>query len=1213
MENDELKNAIKVFNSSKTTYMSNTSSKVSEIAEEYGQIMSGDLGLSFGASASQAMAGNIDVDVAFNTSKNTSWSTTFSEEYSYFNIVAANKPVILQVDSTKLKNYLSDQFMFDLKNVHSAKAAESLFEKYGTHLLTGYTLGGIFEMTNYYATDSSSYVRQQETSFSAQVNAAISYMAFSGGADIGFSFTDTYGVMDNNSHAVNNYKCTTYGGYVFPGLTIDQAFSYYETLTDAGFMYKIWTDSINAGNNLVIVEIPQSSKLVPLWDLVPFSNEYDPDIREKLIEGYMNICEKAYKDFSNKHRDIRALDIPQEDFEIDYGFVENGYQYFYKMDGSEDYVTTYIDTYDDPSKIHDLISGSIIAMDYDEGEFSGQKVKWSFGDSIDDKYIEWIDPSTCIFKVIGENNINNVVLTATVNDNQVVYKKTFNIKKKADFKAGDGTEENPYLISSEKEFLKLSSDGYANGNYHFKLISDLDFKGIECVQIGTEAKPFNGVLDGNYFTIYNYNLNLSQAKANEKGEKYLGLIGYNDGTIKNLTLSENEGGVFEYSNIGSNQKYGKLDYLGGIAAINKSKGLIENCHLYGFNGSVRIINDGTSVSNGSVAVGGISANNEGKIKLCSVKDSFLFSKGREGYISAYCGGIAAKCNNSTSESAIEMCLVNHTNIFVHAGENGVTTSSNAYGGAVCSHLLKGEISYCTVVDLYNTGSDAPFEGEARLRGIVYGKATATGINLYLGGIAAKADDGTKIFSCVTKNVSSIIGETQSPSIKYNNYFGMLVGKCDNDNIIEKCIVEEAYKAENQSEKQFIANNKSENTNNELDIEIYNLITVEKVQNSTDTEKWEESSAPAKDGKTYPVPVFDVIQELSIVTTNTKIEFLKGEEFKTGNIIINALHKNGDLIGLDSFIINWNDFQSNFIEPVQVFKIFVKACGIQSSYDVLSREPEYVTIQAQLKEEKTYYANDEFSINDLLINLTKENGVIDENIVENIKIYNKSSSSEDLKLLVGLNEIVVEFNQLTTIVYINAEQREVDHIRIKVGSDAKTQYFVGDNVIDTNDIEIYVFYDENEIVEHKVVPLSEGELIFSELIEGQNEILVNYGSYKTDTFTINAVYDVSKYNKSGFISAVAAIDNVSSLNEKYILIVEANKALIELENYRDAEINESIEILNNHISEFNNIAKDVNVDFNKTIEVGNSVIYTILYFSSFSLLGILIALLKKKML
>ena len=69
----------------------------------------------------------------------------------------------------------------------------------------------------------------------------------------------------------------------------------------------------------------------------------------------------------------------------------------------------------------------------------------------------------------------------------------------------------------------------------------------------------------------------------------------------------------------------------------------------------------------------------------------------------------------------------------------------------------------------------------------------------------------------------------------------------------------------------------------------------------------------------------------------------------------------------------------------------------------------------------------------------------------------------------------------------------------------------------------------------IVPLSEGELIYSELVEGVNTILVNYGAYNKCVIEINVKFDTKKYNKTGFIEAVSEIEKVTGLNDKYVLI------------------------------------------------------------------------------
>ena len=59
-------------------------------------------------------------------------------------------------------------------------------------------------------------------------------------------------------------------------------------------------------------------------------------------------------------------------------------------------------------------------------------------------------------------------------------------------------------------------------------MNDIDLESNEWTPIGTDTAPFTGTLDGKDFTINNLKISTSQV--------YVGLIGYNEGTIKNLKL-----------------------------------------------------------------------------------------------------------------------------------------------------------------------------------------------------------------------------------------------------------------------------------------------------------------------------------------------------------------------------------------------------------------------------------------------------------------------------------------------------------------------------------------------------------------------------------------------------------------------------------------------------------------------------------------------------
>ena len=67
---------------------------------------------------------------------------------------------------------------------------------------------------------------------------------------------------------------------------------------------------------------------------------------------------------------------------------------------------------------------------------------------------------------------------------------------------GKGTNDDPYLISSKEDLIKMSSlvnngDSYLNA--HYKLTTNIDMAEIDFAPIGSTS-GFSGVLDGNgYF------------------------------------------------------------------------------------------------------------------------------------------------------------------------------------------------------------------------------------------------------------------------------------------------------------------------------------------------------------------------------------------------------------------------------------------------------------------------------------------------------------------------------------------------------------------------------------------------------------------------------------------------------------------------------------------------------------------------------------------
>ena len=120
---------------------------------------------------------------------------------------------------------------------------------------------------------------------------------------------------------------------------------------------------------------------------------------------------------------------------------------------------------------------------------------------------------------------------------------------------GEGTEQNPYRITTAEELKNINS----NLSAYYRIENDIDMSGIDFEPIGNESDgAFTGTLDGNGFTIKNLNLE-------KEGNKYVGLIGCLEGTVKNIKLE----------NVVVNGKSAR--YVGAVAGYVEENALVDNC------------------------------------------------------------------------------------------------------------------------------------------------------------------------------------------------------------------------------------------------------------------------------------------------------------------------------------------------------------------------------------------------------------------------------------------------------------------------------------------------------------------------------------------------------------------------------------------------------------------------------------------------------------
>lgn len=248
------------------------------------------------------------------------------------------------------------------------------------------------------------------------------------------------------------------------------------------------------------------------------------------------------------------------------------------------------------------------------------------------------DPKTECFATVqlaSEEEYNLYFIAVTPSGIKSKVKKISTVKPFV-YSEGNGTEENPYLISDEKQ---LDYIRYFQ-NKHFRLKND--------IQLSENWTPINaengffGSIDGNGHTISGLKM-----KSSEEG---CGLFSYlSDGVIKNLTITgdvEGKNNVGLFAGIMKNSTISSCAGIGFVKAsqnqagglVGTNYGRIENSlsALYtvsstSYAGGICGINYGTITNNLSAAyavysdmyAGGISGANIGGDVLSNVSASFI--------------------------------------------------------------------------------------------------------------------------------------------------------------------------------------------------------------------------------------------------------------------------------------------------------------------------------------------------------------------------------------------------------------------------------------------------------------------------------------------------------------------------------------------------------------------------------------------------------------
>ena len=353
-------------------------------------------------------------------------------------------------------------------------------------------------------------------------------------------------------------------------------------------------------------------------------------------------------------------------------------------------------------------------------------------------------------------------------------------KEGSGFAGGQGTEEDPYIISSAKHLKNLAkkiNDSETYEEYtdkYYKMTQDIDLGGEEWTPICNGDNPnlfFKGVFDGDGYKVSNFKITDNSFLNN-------GLFGEVSGTIKNLNVSQFEINFTEDSARGK--------YVGGIVAqLGGDAPSLENCSAEG-----RI----NVVSNGILTVGGVLGRTYAYddyekviVKNCSsmvfvTAESTIENADYES-IGLVCGSFAggfgrAKVTNCSTFANVKATSRTHGSIVgVFTGSSGESIIQDCFakGDAEMIRLAQDKIQDYRAGYLGGLCGDASYSNLKIERCFFDGDLKAFGVgHFYLGGISGAMDGSiTNSFAIGTIDLN---GDGILSSYNANGaYVGGLVG------------------------------------------------------------------------------------------------------------------------------------------------------------------------------------------------------------------------------------------------------------------------------------------------------------------------------------------------------------------------------------------------------------------------------------------------------
>ena len=347
---------------------------------------------------------------------------------------------------------------------------------------------------------------------------------------------------------------------------------------------------------------------------------------------------------------------------------------------------------------------------------------------------------------------------------------------------GDGTEANPYLISSALDFTMVNQANVAQGTF-FSMVANIS---LETSRTQQKGFVFNGTLLGNGKTItlvnsncaaiYKvgaagkvYNVNIAGSVSTALYDSVGTMVDFNEGRVEKVNVTANvestaglagANGLANALNTELADGEGRRGIAGGVVGTNLAGGVVYNC---------KIVTSSSSTGTVKAAIGGgaIVGLNYGTVEMCvsngcvgawnskeTGKSTSAYSFG--GGIVGINAGTVLKCKVDGSGKVLAQ---RHTTTSFDAGTNNV-----AIGGVVGYNMSGASVTECLFAGVRVHG-DASVGGIVGLNAgavsdcYVEGAYQSTAMLVYVGGrtdvggiVGTLEGSGTVANCFVTANV-----------------------------------------------------------------------------------------------------------------------------------------------------------------------------------------------------------------------------------------------------------------------------------------------------------------------------------------------------------------------------------------------------------------------------------------------------------------------------